>query len=178
MPLETATYINQLVASNPDGAVDTKNTLDDHIRLTKGAVRNTLPNLGGIVTASHTELSHVTGVTSPIQAQLNTVVASDAAKMPLAGGTFSGPPIWSTAPSAAGHLTNKTYVDGAYSAASTAQSAANNRSSRLTSTAAISFRDRHTPLSVCPSAFPAPSTSTRHRTGPGAYSRPSNGAGE
>lgn len=31
--------------------------------------------------------------------------------MPKAGGTFTGPPIWATAPTADGHLANKKYVD-------------------------------------------------------------------
>lgn len=84
MPLESATYINQLQPTNPDGA-DDLNRGDDHIRLTKGALVTSLPNIGGVVTASHTELSYVTGVASPIQAQFT-------AKANLASPAFTGTP--------------------------------------------------------------------------------------
>lgn len=62
MPLESATYINGLNASNPTGA-DTKAEGDDHIRLIKSAVKATLPNLTGAVTADQTELNILDGAT-------------------------------------------------------------------------------------------------------------------
>lgn len=43
MPLETATYIPELVTSNP-AASDGMNNADDHMRLIKAAIKNTLPN--------------------------------------------------------------------------------------------------------------------------------------
>ena len=83
MALETGTYINSLVASNPvstDGIAQA----DDHMRLIKSTVKATFPNITGAVTANHTEinvldgitaptaeLSHLSGVTSNIQTQLN-----------------------------------------------------------------------------------------------------------
>lgn len=82
MGLESATYINELNASNPLGN-DAKNKGDEHIRLIKSALQNTFPNLTGAVTATHAELSFVDGVTSPIQTQLNT-------KAPSASPTFTG----------------------------------------------------------------------------------------
>ena len=45
MPLESASYIGNLVESNPVGATDQKKFGDDHLRLIKGTVKNTLPNL-------------------------------------------------------------------------------------------------------------------------------------
>lgn len=62
MPLESATYINGLNASNPTGA-DTKAEGDDHIRLIKSAVKATFPNLTGAVTADQTELNILDGAT-------------------------------------------------------------------------------------------------------------------
>lgn len=84
MPLEAATWINQLVPANPDGG-DQLDNGDDHIRMMKGALKNSLPNIGGAVTASHTELSYVTGVTSAIQTQIN-------AKAPTSSPAFTGSP--------------------------------------------------------------------------------------
>lgn len=43
MPLEVATWINDLVSSNPVGATDTKAEGDDHLRLIKTALKNTFP---------------------------------------------------------------------------------------------------------------------------------------
>lgn len=78
MALETATYINGLVASNPL-STDPKSQGDDHLRLIKSAIRSTFPNISGAVTASHTELNYVSGVTSGIQAQFNAITAQIAA---------------------------------------------------------------------------------------------------
>lgn len=90
MPLESATYISDLVTTNPDGATDTKATLDDHIRLLKSSIKTTFPNVSGAVTASHTELNYVDGVTSAIQTQFDL-------KAPLASPTFTGTPLAPTA---------------------------------------------------------------------------------
>lgn len=59
MPVETAPYINSLNASWPDGSVDEKSILDDSIRVFKGAVKASFPNVTGAVTASHTELNTI-----------------------------------------------------------------------------------------------------------------------
>lgn len=63
MGLETATYINGLVATNPT-AGDPKYNGDDHLRLIKSAVKSTLPNLTGPVTASQAELNVLDGITA------------------------------------------------------------------------------------------------------------------
>lgn len=49
MPIETATYISDLVTTNPAGS-DAKSTADDHLRLIKSAVKTTFPNVTGSVT--------------------------------------------------------------------------------------------------------------------------------
>jgi hypothetical protein len=69
MGLESATYINGLVETNPTSS-DNANQGDNHLRLIKAAVKATFPNITGPVTAT--------------QATLNT------AYLPLAGGTATG----------------------------------------------------------------------------------------
>lgn len=63
MGLEVATYISGLNASNPVNATDGVNAGDDHLRLIKSTLLNTLPNLTGAMNASHTELNHLVGIT-------------------------------------------------------------------------------------------------------------------
>ena len=75
MALESTTYINGLVATNPTGT-DPKSQGDDHIRLVKSAIKNTFTGITGEVTATHTELNYCDGVTSNIQTQLNTAFQS------------------------------------------------------------------------------------------------------
>ena len=69
MGLESATYINGLVETNPTSS-DNANQGDNHLRLIKAAIKATFPNITGPVTATHTALS--------------------TAYLPLAGGTVSG----------------------------------------------------------------------------------------
>ena len=85
MGLETASYIDQLVAANPLGT-DSKSQGDNHIRLLKNVLKTQFPSLGNAVvntsaaqlnilteiTASSTEINKLTGVTSTT-AQLNLV---------------------------------------------------------------------------------------------------------
>lgn len=71
MGLETATYINGLVDTNPTSS-DNANQGDNHIRLLKSTIKNTFPNVTGAVTVSHSDLNTVTG------------------KLDKAGGTMTG----------------------------------------------------------------------------------------
>lgn len=57
LPLESATYISDLVTSNP-AASDGMNNADDHMRMIKAAVKNTFPQITGAVTATHTDLNN------------------------------------------------------------------------------------------------------------------------
>ena len=63
MGLESATYIASLDATWPLGA-DAKNKGDDHVRLIKSVLKSSFANITGAVTASHTELNRVVGLTS------------------------------------------------------------------------------------------------------------------
>jgi hypothetical protein len=70
MGLEAATYIHELVATNPVGAVDPKSQGDDHLRLLKATIQATFPNIEGAVTITHTQLnalaaSALTGFAAP-----------------------------------------------------------------------------------------------------------------
>ena len=98
MALESTTYINGLVATNPAGT-DARSQGDDHIRMVKSAVKATFPNITGAVTPTHTELNYVDGVTSALQTQMDT-------KAPLASPTLTGTPAAPTAATA----TNTTQV--------------------------------------------------------------------
>ena len=98
MALESTTYINGLVATNPAGT-DARSQGDDHIRMVKSAVKATFPNITGAITPTHTELNYVDGVTSALQTQMDT-------KSPLASPTFTGTPAAPTAATA----TNTTQV--------------------------------------------------------------------
>lgn len=97
MPKETASHINQLVATNPDGA-DPKTQGDDHIRMIKQVLLTDFPNISGAVTADHTELSYCDGVTSAIQTQINTVNSNisglSSSKVAKSGDTMTGALNW------------------------------------------------------------------------------------
>ena len=56
MALETATYIDGLVATNP-AASDAINTADDHLRLIKSTLKNTFPNVTAAVTKTAAEIN-------------------------------------------------------------------------------------------------------------------------
>lgn len=62
MAIETATYIDELVNTNPPGA-DQASTLDDHLRLIKAVLLNTLANMSGAVTTTDVELNLLAGYT-------------------------------------------------------------------------------------------------------------------
>lgn len=69
MALETATYISDLVSTNPT-ASDNISQGDDHIRLLKSSIKATFPNINGAVTATQAELNILDGVTAST-AELN-----------------------------------------------------------------------------------------------------------
>jgi hypothetical protein len=58
MALETATYIDGLVATNP-AASDAISTADDHLRLIKATIKATFPNISGAVTATQDQVNDV-----------------------------------------------------------------------------------------------------------------------
>ena len=56
MALETATYINQLVQTNPLGS-DPLADADGHLRLIKSVLKTTFPNITGAVTSTQAQLN-------------------------------------------------------------------------------------------------------------------------
>ena len=69
MALESTTYIDGLVTTNPTGT-DPRSQGDDHLRLIKATLRSTFPNVSGAMTATHTELNLIDGYTGTT-AELN-----------------------------------------------------------------------------------------------------------
>ena len=69
MALESTTYIDGLVTTNPTGT-DPRSQGDDHLRLIKDTIRATFPNVAGAMTATHTELNLIDGYTGTT-AELN-----------------------------------------------------------------------------------------------------------
>lgn len=83
MTVESASYISQLDATLPLPG-DKKSEGDNQLRLVKTVLKTQFPNFGtAAMTATTTELNYVVGVTSGIQAQINT-------KATKAGDTYTG----------------------------------------------------------------------------------------
>jgi hypothetical protein len=72
MSLESATYINQLVPTNPV-ASDPLSTADDHLRLIKAALKATFPNITGPMELSQDDLN---GLPDSTTAALDTLETS------------------------------------------------------------------------------------------------------
>jgi hypothetical protein len=70
MSLETATYVANLIASNPDGG-DQRSTADDHIRLLKASLLRTFPKLDGAVSLSSVQYMYLNDLSASVQLQLN-----------------------------------------------------------------------------------------------------------
>lgn len=112
MALETATYISDLVSSNPTSS-DGLSQGDDHLRLLKSTLKATFPNISGVVTPTQAELNYVDGVTSPLQSQID-------AKAPLASPTFTGTVVLPSTTSVGNvSSTELGYLDGVTSAIQT-----------------------------------------------------------
>ncbi len=78
MALESSTFINGLVASNPTSS-DNISDGDNHIRLLKSTVKATFPNVTGAVTGTHTDInSAVTAANAATNANTaSTIVKRD-----------------------------------------------------------------------------------------------------
>ena len=89
MGLETGTYIDSLVTTNP-ASTDGLAQADDHIRLLKITLKNTLPNLSGAVSATQAELNVLDGITSSTS-ELNVLdgITSSTAELNFTGGVTS-----------------------------------------------------------------------------------------
>lgn len=94
MSLEAATYINQLVVSNPDGS-DPKGQGDDHLRLIKNTLKNTFPNIDAAVTVTPAELNTLAGGTAVFKTGMILLWSGSIATIPtgwaLCNGTAGTP---------------------------------------------------------------------------------------
>ena len=79
MALESASFINDLVSANPPGS-DTLAQADDHIRLIKGVLKSTFPNINQAISST------------PLQ--LNTYLVPQGAILMWSGSTASIPSGW------------------------------------------------------------------------------------
>ena len=87
MTVETASYISQLDPTYP-AAGDPKSEGDNHLRLVKTVLKTQFPNFGtNAITATAAEVNYLVGVTSGVQAQLNTL---DTGKASKSGATYTG----------------------------------------------------------------------------------------
>lgn len=111
MTVEAANYIASFDTSLPASG-DQKSEGDNHLRLIKSVLKTQFPNFGtAAMTASHTELNYMVGVTSAVQTQLN-------ARALKAGDTYTGAHDFSGASSVA--VPTATAGDSSTKAASTA----------------------------------------------------------
>lgn len=108
MGLETATYINGLVTTNPTSS-DPKSQGDDHLRLVKSTVKATFPNITGAVTPTQTDLNVLLGSgTTPTLG--GAVYGTGSAYAATAAGTTgqvltsngAGAPTWQTSSGSSG----------------------------------------------------------------------------
>ena len=72
MGLETGTYIDDLVETNPAAGDDIPEG-DDHIRLLKSVLKNSFPSVSGAVSATHTELNALDGIRTNVAIDLTDV---------------------------------------------------------------------------------------------------------
>lgn len=90
IPLESGTYISDLVVTNPLSS-DLAATADDHLRLIKSTIKTTFPNVNGAITATDEEINFVDGVTAAIQTQLDSKLGIGANGSVSASLIFTGP---------------------------------------------------------------------------------------
>jgi hypothetical protein len=67
MGLEGATYISDLVVTNPVNATDSVSAGDDHLRLIKSVLKTTFPNANAAITPTVAEFNRLIGVTADIE---------------------------------------------------------------------------------------------------------------
>lgn len=70
MALETASFVANLVTTNPDGS-DARSTADDHLRLIKATLVRTFPKLDGAVSLSAAQVMFSNDLSASVQLQLN-----------------------------------------------------------------------------------------------------------
>ena len=123
MAVESGNYIADMDQTKPDGATEDANLVDDYLRFIKKCVKQSFPNVNGVVnatpgelnilagaTVTTTELNYLSGVTSNVQTQLDSK-ASDAAKADKVSGATAGN---LAALDGSGNLTDSTYSPSSF----------------------------------------------------------------
>ena len=82
MALETGTYINSLVATNPT-ATDALAQADDHLRLIKATLKATFPSITGAVTLTHTQINDLQNLQGVLSAPSGTRLLLNQASAPV-----------------------------------------------------------------------------------------------
>lgn len=72
--------ISALNRTNPT-ATDDRSEGDNHLRGIKNTILNTFPNINGVVNASDEDLNQLVGATSPLQPQIDSVVADTSSNL-------------------------------------------------------------------------------------------------
>lgn len=75
MGLETASYLNDLVAANPDGAADQVSQGDNHIRLLKAVLQATFPSMAGAAWRVQTKTANYTLLATDNMSVINCTTA-------------------------------------------------------------------------------------------------------
>lgn len=82
MALETGTYIDSLVATNPT-ATDALAQADDHLRLIKATLKATFPSITGAVTLTHTQINDLQNLQGVLSAPSGTRMLFQQAAAPV-----------------------------------------------------------------------------------------------
>jgi hypothetical protein len=124
MGLETFTFISSFNTANPVGATDPKSAGDNHIRGMKAAILATFAAITGAVTASHTELNNLTGVTGKTGTGNLVLSASPTLTGTVTAGTVNASSL-GTSPLNASNLSSGTVPDARFPATLPAASGVN-----------------------------------------------------
>ena len=82
MALETGTFIDSLVATNPT-ATDALAQADDHLRLIKAVIKATFPSITGAVTLTHTQINDLQNLQGVLSAPSGTRLLFQQAASPV-----------------------------------------------------------------------------------------------
>lgn len=121
MPLETATYIDGLISSNP-AATDGIAQADDHMRLIKSTLLATFPSITGAVTLTHTQINALETRVGSLETGYLAADGSVAATSDIPFGTNKATGLGD--PTAAQDAATKAYVDAQITAEVTARNSA------------------------------------------------------
>jgi hypothetical protein len=110
MSVESASFVSQLDAARPDGAVDGIDEGDDHLRLIKAALTATFPTLNQPITATPAQINAVTTKANRTGDTFSGAHDYSAASLVIGNATFTVSPSVPT-PANASSAVPRSYVD-------------------------------------------------------------------